>query len=394
MKNQKRVQFLFTILLLVALAMGVILVQQTQELRKGAYFGRTAVVIKPTEFNVAVGGILPVQIWVVSEEDAKVDGVEAYVCFGNKLEPAEADLKKSIVPNQEDSFNVVTLARYDQDVNCMKFQVGSLGTASESLPSGAFMAATLNLRALTEGSGVIEIDQENTKISGRNPNVSSIDTALLVTAVEGASYNITIGGGGDTPQPTSSATDADMWINYRVAFAGVKPDRQCATGWQTKLTALSGQIRKEYTSVPLSKTTDVNDKGEAVYEGSFHAPGFSQANGVALFFKGPKHLQVKYGKSGQTAVYNQAGGEISLTNVASTSPVLDFSEYPILAGDVNGDGMINGIDFTTIKPKAADFVEIASGGYLAEDLDGSCQVNNNDIILLVRSLNEKQDQVY
>ena len=83
-----------------------------------------------------------------------------------------------------------------------------------------------------------------------------------------------------------------------------------------------------------------------------------------------------------------------MTNVASTSPVLDFSEYPILAGDVNGDGIINGIDFTTIKPKAADFVEIASGGYLAEDLDGSCQVNNNDIILLVRSLNEKQDQVY
>ncbi len=394
MKNQKRVQFLFTVLLLVALAMGVILVQQTQELRKGAYFGRTAVVVKPTEFNVAVGGILPVQIWVVSEEDAKVDGVEAYVCFGDKLAPVEEDLKKSVVPNQDDSFNVVTLARYDQDVGCLKFHVGSMGTNAADVPSGAFKVATVNLRAVALGTGSISIDEIGTKVSGRNPVVSSNDTALLVTTVEGASYNISADGGEVTPQPTSPASEADMWINYRVAFAGVKADRQCATGWQTKLTALSGQTRKEYTNVPLSKTTDVNDKGEAVYEGSFHAPGFTQASGVALFFKGPKHLQVKYGKTGQAAFYNQAGGEISLTNVASTSPVLDFSEYPILAGDVNGDGMINGIDFTTIKPKAADFVEIASGGYLAEDLDGSCQVNNNDIILLVRSLNEKQDQVY
>ncbi len=394
MKNQKRVQFLFTILLLVALTMGVILVQQTQELRKGAYFGRTAVVIKPTEFNVAVGGVLPVQIWVVSEEDAKVDGVEAYVCFGDKLEPAEEEIRDSVVANQEESFNVVTLARYDQDVGCLKFHVGSMGTNAADVPSGAFKVATVNLRAVALGTGIISIDETGTKVSGRNPVVSSNDTALLVTTIEGASYNISADGGEGTPQPTNSAADADMWINYRVAFAGVKADRQCATNWQTKLTALSGQIRKEYASVPLTRTTSVNSKGEAIYEGSFHAPGFNQANGVALFFKGPKHLQVKYGKTGQTAVYNQAGGEISLTNVANTSPMLNFSEYPILAGDVNGDGMINGIDFTIIKPKAADFVEIASGGYLAEDLDGSCQVNNNDIILLVRSLNEKQDQVY
>lgn len=405
MKNQKRVQFLFTVLLLVALAMGVVLVQQSQELRKGAYFGRTAVMVKPTEFNVAVGGILPVQIWVVSEEEAKVDGVEAYICFGSDLAPSEEDVKKSVIPNQEESFNVVTLARYDQDVGCLKFHVGSMGTNAADVPSGAFKVATVNLRAVTQGTGTISIDEENTKVSGRNPNVSSNDTALLVTTVEGASYTITPSWGNATatpqpgtntvtPQPTSPASTSNMWLNYRVAFAGVKADRQCATNWQTRLTALSGSIRREYASVPLTKTNSVNSDGEAIYEGSFQMLGFSQGSGVAVFFKGPKHLQVKYGKTGQTAVYNQAGGEISLTNVASTSPVLNFSEYPILAGDVNGDGMINGIDFTMVKPKAATFLEIASGGYLAEDLDGSCQVNNNDIILLVRSLNEKQDQVY
>lgn len=394
MNKENKIKIVFTILLLVALAMGVVLVQQTQELRKGAYFAETTILLQPTEIQKNVGEDFGVQVWVNTGGDAKVDGLQTDLCYKSSLiTPRNSGGVVAVEPNSEAGFSSVELALVIGETDDKCFRIGVRSSAdAEQLKSGMVKVATVYFTSVSQGAGEINMRLDKAKVSGDNPDGS--DKYMKVNSVAGMSYSIVGGGGSDTPQPTSPATDADMWINYRVAFAGVKPDRQCATGWQTKLTALSGQIRKEYTSVPLTRTTDVNDKGEAVYEGSFHAPGFSQANGVALFFKGPKHLQVKYGKSGQTAVYNQAGGEISLTNVASTSPVLDFSEYPILAGDVNGDGMINGIDFTTIKPKAADFVEIASGGYLAEDLDGSCQVNNNDIILLVRSLNEKQDQVY
>lgn len=381
MNKENKITIVFTILLLVALAMGVMLVQQTQELRKGAYFAEATILLQPTEVQKNVGEDFGVQVWVNTGDGAKVDGLQTDLCYKSSLiTPRNSGEVVAVEPNSEAGFSSVELALVIGETDDKCFRIGVRSSApAEQLKSGMVKVATVYFTAVSQGRGEISMRLDKAKVSGDNPSGS--DKYMKVGSVVGMNYSIL-------------ATDADMWINYRVAFAGVKPDRQCATGWQTKLTVLSGQTRKEYASVPLTRTTSVNSRGEAVYEGSFHAPGFTQASGVALFFKGPKHLQVKYGRTGQAAVYNQAGGEISLTNVARTSPVLDFSEYPMLAGDVNRDGIINGVDFTTIKPKAAEFIEVSNGGYLAEDLDGSCQVNNNDIILLVRSLNEKQDQVY
>ena len=61
---------------------------------------------------------------------------------------------------------------------------------------------------------------------------------------------------------------------------------------------------------------------------------------------------------------------------------------------MDGSGAIDGIDFSLVKGKAKDFKQVAEGTNIVEDLDGSCQVNNIDVRLLVESLNEKQDQVY
>lgn len=398
MKNNNISKIVFFVMLLVVIGLSVILVGQVQDTRKGAYFAKTAVLIKPTSFTKSVGEILEAEVWIVTEGEARVDGVEPYVCFGDKLIPATSDIKDSVIPNQEKKFSVVTKAVLDNDNKCIKFQVSSIGTDTDKLPSGAFKAATLRLKAKTVGRGTIDIVKNNTLVSGRNTNSTSTDTAIEVTSVEGASFSINDGAGITPTTPPSTPTTPpsadDMWINYKVAYAGVKKDRACAGSWPTKLTVLSGPAKKEYTNVPLTKTEAVNSEGEVIYEGSLQLVGFRQSNNVAVFFKGPKHLQVKYGKNGQNSIYNMAGGEISLTNVKETSPVLDFSGYPMLAGDIDGNGTIDGVDFATVKAKAARFTEIAAGGYMAEDLDGSCQVNNNDIILLVRSLNEKQDQVY
>lgn len=383
------------VLLTVAVILGSILVSQNADIRKGAYFAKTAVVLKPTEFDVAVGDNLPVEVWVVTEGDAKVDGVEPYICFGSHLGLATDNVKDSITPNQDKNFNIVTLARFDSNNNCVKFQVGSMGTDTQDLPTGAFKAATLRLKANSQGSGTINIDQDKTKISGRNSDLASTDTALQVTGVEGSSYTVGSGTGGGGNEPTNPPASADdMWINYKVAFAGVRANRACSTNWQTKLTVLSGDTRREYNNVPLTQTTATNSAGEVIYEGSLQLAGFRQESGVAVFFKGPKHLQVKYGVNNQSASYNKAGGEITLTSSQSGSQVVNLSGYPMLAGDIDGNGVIDGVDFGKVKVKSARFDQVADGGYMAEDLDGSCQVNNNDTILLVRSLNEKQDQVY
>ncbi|PIV07778.1 hypothetical protein COS53_00665, partial [Candidatus Shapirobacteria bacterium CG03_land_8_20_14_0_80_35_14] len=92
--------------------------------------------------------------------------------------------------------------------------------------------------------------------------------------------------------------------------------------------------------------------------------------------------------------------ELVLTADVSTSPVYDFSNYPIIPGDVVGvnsdfsDGWINGVDFAYVKTKSLVHETVAEGGYLKGDLDGNCQVNSNDVNLLKISLQDKQGQLY
>lgn len=157
-------------------------------------------------------------------------------------------------------------------------------------------------------------------------------------------------------------------------------------------------MTKVYSGIIPPTKAVVEDK--LVFSGTLALTGFKVRDGVAVFIKGPKHLQVKYGKNNQNGPYNIDGGEISLTTYSSSSPVYDFSGYPVIAGDVIGvdsevqDGWINGVDFSYVKSKSLVHETVAEGGYLKGDLDGNCQVNSNDVNILKISLQAKQGELY
>jgi len=371
----------FLLLMTIAIFMGVVLVRQNQELRRGAYFAdNITVTLLPEEVQADVGDEVPVQIWV-STGSAKIDGVQTDMCYGDGLSlPDDDSIYNSVVLNTSNGFTQKPLV-LRLDNNCVRIAISSDKSGSQ-LKSGVVHVATVNFEANRVGGGEISVALAKTTVTGDNPEGGS-DTYMRVVAVNGASYEIGEAVGGE-----------GVWANYKVAFIGVKPTAKCSTNWQTKLVALSGSTKKEYTNIPLTRTDDVNDKGEVIFSGSKKLTGFTATSNVALFFKGPKHLQVKYGKQNQTELYNQAGGELTLTANADTSMVYDFSQYPMLAGDVDSSGVIDGVDFALVKGKAKDFKQVADGVNMVEDLDGSCQVNNIDVRLLIESLNEKQDQIY
>ncbi|MEK7527954.1 MAG: hypothetical protein AAB574_02980 [Patescibacteria group bacterium] len=191
----------------------------------------------------------------------------------------------------------------------------------------------------------------------------------------------------------------DSVLNYKVAFANVNGnDAKCVVDWPIQIIVLGGGKTAVYPGV-IPQEKEVVD-GKLIFSGSLELTGFQKREGVAVFAKGPKHLQVKYGKNNQEGPYNQAGGEITLTASADTSPVYDFFKYPMIAGDVVGvnsetpDGWINGVDFSYVKSKSLVHETTNSGGYLRGDLDGNCQVNSNDVNILKISLQEKQGQLY
>lgn len=196
------------------------------------------------------------------------------------------------------------------------------------------------------------------------------------------------------PNITPTGTQNNL-LNYKIAYGGVNPNSaQCVVDWPLQFMVLGGGESKTYVNVIPTAKTVVGEK--LVFSGKLDLTGFTKTSGIAIFIKGPKHLQVKYGKNDQTGLYNQAGGELNLTE----DTTYDFSGYPILPGDVSGvssgvqDGVINGIDFAYIKAKSIEHETIDNGGNLSGDLDGNCQVNSNDVNLLKISLEERQGQLY
>jgi len=88
-----------------------------------------------------------------------------------------------------------------------------------------------------------------------------------------------------------------------------------------------------------------------------------------------------------------------LTNDFTTTPLFDFTKYPLLAGDVTGpdgtqDGVVDGLDFSFVKTQSIARTEVAAGEYMLADLNGNCKMESQDLAILMLSLKEKQAQLY
>ena len=197
-------------------------------------------------------------------------------------------------------------------------------------------------------------------------------------------------------EPTSPPTGDDSVLNFKIAYRNLASDAKCYENWPLKLIVMGGGVTRVYTNVSVSP----DPANPRIMNGSIVLNGFTAKNGVAVFFKNSKSLQNKYGKDNQTEAYNRAGGELTLTNSASSSPVYDFTNYPLMPGDVVSqdgevqDGLVNGIDFAYMKSKVVTHQTVNAGEYLQADLDGNCQLNSADVTVFKRTLEEKQGQLY
>lgn len=397
MKTSETIQTVVLSLLLIASLVGaVFLVRQNQEMRRGAYFSSTSLFLQPTSISTTVGQQISIQLWVESQlitgstaDRAKVDFAQTSVCYDSTKLSITPTLSTVVVADpftdvQLATVRTSTISGYDK---CLDVAVSS-SKAKSSLKSGAQQIATVKFTAVANGSGTFKVDAERVTASGYNPSTLSNDMSLSIGTIAGGSYSI--GSGSTIVNDGTSAV-----LNYKMAFLGQIPNASCASNWPITITALGNGYSGVYTGI--TPTYESNSNGKAIYKGSLTLTGFTQKDNVAIFIKGPKHIQVKYGKADQSAMYNKAGGELTLTGDSSTSPTYDFSGYPDLAGDVTSssssgtqDGLINGLDFAYIKARALTHNTADS----MADLDGDCMATNNDVNIFKISLNEKQGQLY
>lgn len=383
----KKTKILLILLLVTALVGALALVTKNQNTQKGATFANTTLAVLPSDkITKAVGDTLTAQVWFYTENSgALVDGVQAKVCYGNELTLNETT---GAVGNTDVGFDSSPIINVSVGSSQSCAIVVATSKKSATSLSASAKALTLYFSAVKAGSGSITIDKSGSAVTGEN-TASETDKSLAITSVTGTTYEIT----------GSVVTGNDPVLNYKVAYANVKAsDSACVVNWPMQVIVLSNGDSKVYSNVVPSSTTAVGDT--LVASGTLNLTGFTHYSNVAVFIKGPKHLQMKYAIQNQSAAYNKAGGELTLTNSSSTSTVYDFTAYPMIPGDVTGDsdgvqdGWINGIDFAYVKARALTHDTVSSGGYLLSDLDGNCQVNSNDVNVLKISLQTKQGQLY
>jgi hypothetical protein len=496
MKNNK-INLIFGILMLIALVGGLLLVRQNQNTQRGAYFSGTKVLVMPESIKAAVGSKAIAQLYLETENGAKLSSVDTVVCYGPGLELDSGSPETQVVLNTDVLKDLVDVSLTTIDSKpCVRIVAIAGATMKPAdLKSGMVKVADIKFNAVAVASGEITIVATKTKVGGYNPTAGATDNSLKVSSVTGASYSISSGtptivpttpvtkyskgscdtatglyscsedssgaytslstcenssgcnvsvpttavtryskGSCDTAtglyscsedssgaytslstcenssgcnvsvptqEPTSSETGDDSYLKFRMAFYGVSGSAQCADPEKLPLTVVvrsNSGVVKTYTNVISNQVNSSGDVG--YYDVEMRLGGFNVRDGVAVFIKSPKSLQVKYGKDGQDGYYGVAGGELSgLTASLSTTPKFDFSKYPLLMGDITGpdgvqDGVVDGIDFSYIKTEANKRTEVASGGYMAADMNGNCKMESQDLANMMLSLSVKQGQLY
>ncbi len=194
----------------------------------------------------------------------------------------------------------------------------------------------------------------------------------------------------------SRATDTSTSkVSFKVAFKGVKPSSTCLTSLTKIKTEVVNKSTNTFQSdinaslTPISNET--NKDGDQVFLVS-NLVLDSKFNNLNTFnylrVKGSFHLASRMCLNNQSSKLDEVTTcDIDLTNTNTTT--YDFSDYSLIPGDINQDGMINTLDYSVIKSNLNTSTDINCNRTGDLNLDGV--VNSFDTSLLKESLSQKED---
>lgn len=359
------------------------------------------------------------------DSDKPVNSMRFYFCYKSDLLKLvdETAIKNSFVVDNAMFDNVIPGTKITEGENACFDVLFSKITGQVNTATGTIKIADIKLKALKAGSGSININKDKCEIGSQT-----------IGSVAGQAYTINTATNNPpscTPQCSGKCGGSDgcngtcpnmcnsiqtctnnvcvakttstnnLILKFKMAFMGVKPGAQCAGAYDIKMIVMKGigetsyAVRMIQGNNPdiVADGTNTNKFGDQIFIAKTPVLfDFPYTDQLSLFIKGNRHLQMKYGQDGQSGDYKKAIGAISTTRNESTAPLLDFSDYPYLAGDINQDDVINGVDYSILK---SSLTQVGSpGNYQSADLNGDCVVNSLDTVVFKNSLVEKQGQLY
>lgn len=185
-------------------------------------------------------------------------------------------------------------------------------------------------------------------------------------------------------------------VSFKIAFKGVKPSYSCISNLNNIRVNIVNISTKTYQSGIKSSVTPIigetNKDGDQV----FLVSNLS-LNSTFNKVNTSNYIQIK--NSGYLAsgmCLNQQKSKIEKTNdcninvTNSNKTIYDFSDYPLVPGDINQDGVINSSDFSMVKSNLNSLDETSCDK--TGDINHDGIVNTIDINYLKKSLLQKDDQ--
>lgn len=390
-KNKSTLLIMF--LLLIAILFSIQLISQRQETRRDAYFSTSKLSLSLDKTDLKKNDDF---LFVINAEaQTKVHGFQTMICYDKNIELREGKVEDQIVPETSAGFvgkSILTIKKEINGKNCVKFAFNSeYNDDSKGKWTNNPRIVSLKFKAINSGEGKISIVDDETMMVGPDSSVVADHMIKIDYASKELSYKI------EEPKVLGDG------LRFYYAFDGViKDNSKCGINWPIEIIVIDKSGKrvsvKDYVGKYVSNKK-VGDLNLEYFVAEIEISQEMQKENLALFVKGPKHLQIKYGVDGQKSYYNKAYGELTAFNLNDEkTKVLDFVNYPILAGDIaddKQDGFVNALDFAYIKKKVNDRIKITDvKEYKNADLDGNCTIAAGDLALILKTLKEKEDQNY
>lgn len=366
----------------------------------------TKITLNPTTLPLAVGasGMINATLEPTNSTDS---------ITWTSADPAKATVTNGLVTGVA-AGNVVITAKTDSGKTATASAVItagvipataiSLSPASTSLSIGETKVIAVTLTPSTSNDSVTWSTSDATKVTVSNGVIKGVAAgAATITARTGSGKTATV-----SVTVTTSNTN-DSKISFRFALTGIWPkyvdpsdnskyDCLDELNKKVKVDVVNSPtnvnqlaIETSFAPVIINGVGLTNSFGDQVFEVKdlvLDKAKFSSVNAANYVkVKGPFHLKRRFCADGQKNKIS----EVTVCNIPLNSgKVYDFSEYELLTGDVDSNGVINTLDFREVKKNLDAGAEISCGREYDLNMDGV--VNTYDTKAVKDALASKDDE--
>ncbi len=190
---------------------------------------------------------------------------------------------------------------------------------------------------------------------------------------------------------SKASENEEIKIGFKFAFRGITPKSIC----NRKLGNINIQVvnilTKKSQSINLSNYApvegEVNKFGDQVFEvKNLTINNLAIGSPSYIRVKGLFHTAVKFCTDNQSEkVENNSLCSLNL----SSNKIYNFSDYPLIPGDINKDGKVNTLDSMFIKNQASKPGKVICSQ--KGDLNGDGRINSIDVALVLTNLNKRDE---